>query len=152
MDRRYGGSWADRLAELFQRESLPFDKGIQRVPKSFDALRVAELARVNGRHEALHARLMDAFWVRGRNLGDHAVLLEESSAAGVVEDEVREVLAGDRYAELVTASTAGAIDAGVTGVPAFAIDDRILVPGAQPEEIFEQILQRLGHAAHDASA
>jgi predicted DsbA family dithiol-disulfide isomerase len=145
MDRRYGGSWAARLSALFQREGLAFDETIGRVPRSFDALRVGELAREHGRHEALHARLMDAFWVRGRDLGDHAVLLEECLAAELVEDEVREVLAGDRYADLVAASTAGALDAGATGVPAFAIDDRILIPGAQPEELFEQVLGRLGY-------
>jgi predicted DsbA family dithiol-disulfide isomerase len=149
MDRRYGGSWAARLAAMFSREELPFDETIGRVPRSFDALRVAELARERGRHEELHPRLMDAFWARGRNLGDHAVLVEEAVAAGLVEDEVREVLAGDRYAELVQASTAGALDAGATGVPAFAVDDRILIPGAQPEEIFERVLARLGHTPVD---
>jgi predicted DsbA family dithiol-disulfide isomerase len=150
MDRRYGGSWAGRLAALFAREGLAFDEDIQRVPRSFDALRVAELAREQGKHEALHPRLMHAFWVRGRDLGDHAVLVEECGAAGLVEDEVREVLASDRYAELVAASTAGAMDAGATGVPAFAVENRILIPGAQPEEVFEQVLGRLGYAASDA--
>jgi predicted DsbA family dithiol-disulfide isomerase len=145
MDRRYGGSWAGRLSALFAREGLAFDQDIQRVPRSFDALRIAELARERGKHPELHARLMDAFWVRGRDLGDHAVLLEECGAAGLVEDEVREVLAGDRYAELVAASTAGAMEAGATGVPAFAVDGRILIPGAQPEEVFEQVLGRLGY-------
>ena len=74
MDRRYGGAWADRLASMFEREGLPFDREIQRVPRSFDALRLAELARERRLHPALHQRLMDAFWVRGRNLGDHDVL------------------------------------------------------------------------------
>jgi predicted DsbA family dithiol-disulfide isomerase len=149
MDRRYGGSWAGRLAALFQREGLAFDEDIQRVPRSLNALRVAELARQRGLHAELHQRLMDAFWVRGRNLGDDAVLLEESGAVGLVEDEVREVLAGDQYADLVAASTQGALDAGASGVPAFAIDDRILIPGAQPEEVFEQVFERLGYAARD---
>jgi predicted DsbA family dithiol-disulfide isomerase len=149
MDRRYGGSWAQRLAGLFEREGLAFDETIERVPRSFDALRVAELAREHARHGDLHPRLMDAFWVRGRNLGDHDVLVEEAMSAGLVEDEVREVLATDRYAELVQASTAGALDAGASGVPAFAVDDRILIPGAQPEEIFERVLARLGHTPVD---
>jgi predicted DsbA family dithiol-disulfide isomerase len=147
MDRRYGGSWADRLAALFEREGLPFKRDIQRVPRSFDALRVAELARERGQHEALHQRLMDAFWVRGRDLGDRDVLVEECGAAGLVEDEVRDVLAGDQYAELVTLSTQGALEAGASGVPAFAVDSSILIPGAQPEEVFEQVLGRLGYAA-----
>jgi len=147
MDRRYGGSLADRLAALFEREQLPFDREIERVPRSFDALRLAELARERGLHAPLHQRLMDAFWVRGRNLGDHDVLVEEGGAVGLIEDEIREVLAGDRYAELVTLSTQGALEAAASGVPAFAVDGRILIPGAQPEEVFEQVMDRLGHSA-----
>ena len=147
MDSRYGGSWADRLAALFEREGLAFDREIERVPRSFDALRVAELARERRLHAPLHLRLMDAFWVRGRNLGDHEVLVEEAGAVGLVEDEVREVLAGDRYGELVTLSTQGALEAGATGVPAFALDSSILIPGAQPEEVFEKVMDRLGYAA-----
>jgi predicted DsbA family dithiol-disulfide isomerase len=147
MDRRYGGSWADRLASMFEAENLPFDRAIQRVPRSFDALRLAELARERGLHPPLHTRLMDAFWVRGRNLGDHDVLVEEAGAVGLVEDEVRAVLAGEQYADLVQLSTQGALEAGASGVPAFAVDNRILIPGAQPEELFEQVMSRLGYAA-----
>jgi predicted DsbA family dithiol-disulfide isomerase len=146
MDRRYGGSWADRLAALFEREGLPFKRDIQRVPRSFDALRVAELARERGRHGTLHTRLMDAFWVRGRDLGDREVLVEECGAAGLDEGEVLEVLASDRYAELVTLSTQGALEAGASGVPAFAVDNSVLIPGAQPEDVFERVLERLGYA------
>jgi len=146
MDRRYRGSWADRLAALFERERLPSDREIERVPRSFDALRLAELARERGVHQPLHQRLMDAFWVRGRNLGDHDVLVEEAGSVGLVEDEVHEVLAGDRYAELVTLSTQGALEAGASGVPAFAVDSRILIPGAQPEELFERVMDRLGYS------
>jgi len=147
MDRRYGGAWTDRLAAMFEPEGLPFDRDIQRVPRSFDALRLAELARERGLHPQLHQRLMDAFWARGRNLGDHDVLVEEGGSVGLVEDEVREVLAGDRYGELVQVSTQGALEAGASGVPAFAVDNRILIPGAQPEELFEQVMVRLGYAA-----
>jgi predicted DsbA family dithiol-disulfide isomerase len=149
MDRRYGGSWAARLSALFGREGLAFDETIQHIPRSLKALRLAELARERGSHAELHQRLMDAFWVRGRNLSDDAALLEEAGAVGLVEDEVREVLAGDRYADLVAASTQGALDAGATGVPAFAVDSRILIPGAQPEEVFERVFERLGYAARD---
>jgi predicted DsbA family dithiol-disulfide isomerase len=35
---------------------------------------------------------------------------------------------------------------GGTGVPAWIIDERVLVPGAQPHDVFERVLERLGHA------
>jgi predicted DsbA family dithiol-disulfide isomerase len=38
------------------------------------------------------------------------------------------------------------MDVGVTGVPAWVIDERVLVPGAQPHDVFERVLAKLGYA------
>jgi predicted DsbA family dithiol-disulfide isomerase len=37
------------------------------------------------------------------------------------------------------------LELGAGGVPAWLVDDRLLVPGAQPHELFDQVLERLGH-------
>ena len=47
------------------------------------------------------------------------------------------------YLERVLASTAQAHTIGVTGVPAFVLDRRLLVLGAQPRELFEQAFEQL---------
>ena len=54
-----------------------------------------------------------------------------------------EVLAGDAYADRVQASTAEAQSVGITGIPAFALDGRLLILGAQPREVFEQAFAQL---------
>ena len=41
--------------------------------------------------------------------------------------------------------TRTAVEMGVTGVPGWLVDERLLVPGAQPHEVFERVLTRLGH-------
>jgi predicted DsbA family dithiol-disulfide isomerase len=43
----------------------------------------------------------------------------------------------------VRASTNEAVSVGVTGVPAWVIDGKLLIPGAQPREIFEQAFAQL---------
>jgi predicted DsbA family dithiol-disulfide isomerase len=53
------------------------------------------------------------------------------------------VLAGDDYAARVAASTEQAASIGINGIPAFLLDDRLLVLGAQPREAFEQAFARL---------
>ena len=130
---------------MFAADGLPVSPDIPKVPNSKNALRLGELARARGLHEELHPRLFDAFWARGLDLGDDDVLLAEAQAAGLDPDETREVLESDRYAEIVAGSTQTALDFGAGGVPAWIVDGRLLVPGAQPEDVFERVLARLGH-------
>jgi predicted DsbA family dithiol-disulfide isomerase len=66
-----------------------------------------------------------------------AVELDRRQAAGAVADP--------RWREQVSVSTLRALDLGIGGVPAWVIDRRVLIPGAQPREVFTRVLERLGH-------
>jgi predicted DsbA family dithiol-disulfide isomerase len=107
------------------------------------ALRVTEHGRERGRHRPVHDRLMDAYWDEGRNIGDPAELRTLAIEAGLDGDQVDEVLAGNGYADRVRASTAEAHSLGISGIPAFVLDGRLLVLGAQPREVFEKAFARL---------
>ena len=130
---------------MFAADGLTVSPDIPKVPNSKKALRLGELARARGVHGELHPRLFDAFWARGLDLGDDDVLLAEARASGLDEAETREVLTSDRYADAVAGSTQTALDFGAGGVPAWIVDDKMLVPGAQPEDVFERVLAKLGH-------
>jgi predicted DsbA family dithiol-disulfide isomerase len=108
-----------------------------------DALRVTELARDRGLHEAVHDRLMDAFWAENRNIGDPDELRALAVESGLDAADVDEVLAGDAYRARVAASTAQAQGLGIDGIPGFVLDERLLVLGAQPPAVFEQAFQQL---------
>jgi predicted DsbA family dithiol-disulfide isomerase len=73
------------------------------------------------------------------------VLIAEGSAVGLGEQEIEAALGDPRYGERVAQQTEAAIELGAGGVPAWVIDERLLVPGAQPHEVFDQVLARLGH-------
>ena len=79
----------------------------------------------------MHDRLMDAYWEEGSNIGDPAELEALAVEAGLDPVEVDEVLAGDAYADRVHASTAEAHSLGINGIPAFVLDGRLLILGAQ---------------------
>lgn len=115
------------------------------MPNSRKALRLGELAREHGCFDELHHRLFDAYWVRGLNLGDDAVLLAEGAEVGLDEGDVRELLAGDRYLDVIQARTQEALRLGASGVPAWVVDSRLLIPGAVPHEAFERAMGQLGH-------
>ena len=143
LKRRYGAGVDDMLAARFADAGLPFTPA-ERVPNTRAALRLTELARAHGRHEQFHDRLMDAFWAEARDLGDGDVLRELAAESGLPDDEVDLVLGGEAFADVVEASTQQAASLGVSGVPAFLLDRRLLVLGAQPRGVFERALEQLG--------
>ncbi len=128
---------------MFEANGLVYNPHPEVVPNTMPALRVTELARDRGLHRAVHDRLMDAYWAEARNIGDPEELRTLAIEAGLEPAEVDEALAGDVYADRVQASTAEAQSVGITGIPAFALDGRLLILGAQPREVFEQAFAQL---------
>jgi predicted DsbA family dithiol-disulfide isomerase len=137
---RYG-SFEERLRARFAEEGLPYTPNPDVVPNSFAALRLAELARDLDRHDEIHDRLMDAYWRDGLNIGDPDEL--RRLLHDLPADEVERVLTSDAYADRVRASTQQALGIGANGVPAWVIDGKLLVPGAQPHEVFERAFEQL---------
>ena len=135
-----------RVRSFFAERGLDYNPHPDVVPNTMTALRLTELARDLGRHGELHDRLMDAYWAEAKHIGDHEVLREEAGAAGLPPDEVEDVLESDRYRDRVEASTREAYGVGASAVPAFVLDRRLLVLGAQPMDVFEQAFARLESA------
>jgi predicted DsbA family dithiol-disulfide isomerase len=116
------------------------------------ALSVTELARDRGLHRAMHDRLMRAYWEEARDIGDPEVLRELAVEVGLDEDEAAAVTDEGDFADRVRGSTAQAQSFGVTGVPAFVLDNRLLVLGAQPRDVFERALAHLRDEQPSSSA
>ena len=120
------------------------------VPNSHKALEVTELARDRGLHEAVHTRLMDAYWSEGLNIADEVTLLALAADAGLDPAEAAEALADRRYHSRVADSTREANMVGVNAIPAFVLDGRLLLVGAHPYETFERAYAQLD-AAEDSA-
>ena len=108
------------------------------IPNSRRALAVTELAREHGLHEAVHDGLMRAYWSEGRDIGDDGVLLDLVEEAGLDRAEAKEAMTAEEYVGRVIASTQEANQHGINAIPAFVLDQRLLVLGAHPHETFEQ--------------
>jgi predicted DsbA family dithiol-disulfide isomerase len=141
---RYGGeSMNDRMRSFFAARGLEYNPHPDVVPNTLRALQLTELARDLGRHGEVHDRLMDAYWSEALDIGDVDVLRDLAAQLGLPADDVAEVLAGDRYRDRIDDSTRQAASIGANAVPAFLLDRRLLVLGAQPEAAFEQAFARL---------
>ena len=134
---------------MFEQAGLPHAEPLEKVPNSRGALMLAELARARGAFDELHPRLFDAYWAKGLDIGDERVLVQEGGAVGLEESEIVDVLRDERYLGRIEAETQAAIELGAGGVPAWVIDRRLLVPGAQPRDVFARVLERMGHAPRE---
>jgi predicted DsbA family dithiol-disulfide isomerase len=110
---------------------------------TFDAHRMLHWAGLEGRQRALKHALLRAYHGEGRNPGAHAVLIELAGAAGLDTGRAREILASDEYTAEVRANERHWQELGIHAVPAVVIDDRHLIQGGQPPEVFEQALRRV---------
>ena len=140
---RYGEGMTERVRAFFAERGLDYNPHPDVVPNTRRALQLAELARERGTHEAAHERLMDAYWAEARDLGDPDVLRSLGEELALPAEEVDDVLTGERYLDVIQDSTRQAISIGANAVPAFLLDRRLLVLGAQPEPGFEQAVAQL---------
>ncbi len=102
---------------------------------------MTELARDRGLHEPVHSRLMDAYWAEARDIGDPETLRELAAEAGLEDADA--AFEGDAYEARIEASTRQAASIGINGIPAFLLQERLLVLGAQPREVFERAFEQL---------
>lgn len=111
------------------------------MPNSHAALRLTELARAQGKHAATHDRLMQAYWEEALNIGDPDILRTLAAELGLEDADAS--VSGDLYAEQIARATAQAHAIGINAIPAFLLDRRLIVVGAQPAEVFEQAFEQL---------
>jgi predicted DsbA family dithiol-disulfide isomerase len=92
---------------------------------------------------ALKHALLAAYHGQARNPGDTEVLVELAMQAGLDGAQAREVLLSGAYADEVRVAKRQWQAAGIRSVPAIVIDQRHLISGGQPPEVFEQALRQI---------
>lgn len=123
-------------------------EGRERIYNTFDAHRLLHWAGLEGAHRqrALKKALFAAYFTQGRNMEDHEVLAQAAVDAGFDARGAREVLASEAYADEVREQERFYTERGIQAVPAVVINDRHLIQGGQPPEVFEQALRQLAAA------
>ena len=146
--RKYGSSTAEaegmirRMTDVAAGDGLAFHFDRVQSGNTFDAHRVLHLAAVRGVGDATKERFLRAYMTEGEPIGEPEVLARLAGEVGLDREEVRDVLAGDRYASDVRADEEDARTIGVTGVPFFVIGGRYAVSGAQTADVLLDALTR----------
>jgi len=151
LHRRYGigVGESDPLHARFAAVGLEYHRP-ETVPNTRPALRLSELARERGLHQPFHDRLMDAYWSQATNIGEPDELRRLAAEVGLDADDVDRVIAdASEYLDVVEASTHEAQSIGINAIPAFVLDRRLIVLGAQPLAVFRDAFAQLDSAGRE---
>jgi predicted DsbA family dithiol-disulfide isomerase len=121
-----------------------FDMGRRgRIYNTFDAHRLLHWAEGQGRQLALKEKLFEAYFTKGEDPGSHEVLLRLAAEAGLDVQQARSVLESKAFADEVRQHEYYWQRAGIRSVPAVIVNERHLISGGQPPEVFEQALRQI---------
>ena len=124
-----------RLTDMGESESIVFrfDR-IERSPNTVDAHRLIKWSASEGLEDDMVERLFVGYFSEGLDIGDAAVLTDLAEQTGFSRHAVSARLAGDEARSETVGEVENAYRIGVTGVPCFIVDQRIVVMGAHPPE------------------
>jgi predicted DsbA family dithiol-disulfide isomerase len=123
-----------------------FDR-ITRSPNTLDAHRVIRWAEAEGLQTRTAMALFRRYFELGEDISDPAVLRSAAVEAGMDGAVVATLLAGDADRAAVLAEAEAAREMGVTGVPTFILGGRYVLTGAQPFEVWRDVMDQLEAAA-----
>lgn len=149
MERKFGGKegWKNAYMPLVEHATkagvqLNHDL-ITRVPNTLDAHRLIHWAGIEQKQTFVVNALFKAYWVEGRDIGDHEVLVDIASKAGLDGDMIGRLLASDADKDDIKARQEHSRKMGVSSVPTFVVANQHVVQGAQPASLWENVIADL---------
>ncbi|GAB3046012.1 DsbA family oxidoreductase [Virgibacillus ainsalahensis] len=110
---------------------------------TFDAHRVAKYAEEQGKGQEMTERLLHAYFTESKLISDYATLIELAEEVGLDGDAVTALLKANGYVNHVRADEEQARQIGVQGVPFFVFNEKYAVSGAQPEDVFTEVFEKV---------
>jgi predicted DsbA family dithiol-disulfide isomerase len=159
MEGKYGPGAIDGMQQHLGRaaaeQGLPLARlhEIGRRPNTFLGHRLMARALQEGEDEAgeparrelqqrLGLGLLSAYWARGEDVGDRAVLERAAEAARMPAPRVAAALDDDRWATAARLEEQRAASLGIHAVPTFMFGQRFAVSGAQPPQVLADAARR----------
>lgn len=120
-----------------------------RTYNTFDAHRLLHWAGEVGatQQRALKHALLSAHFTDGENPSAREVLLRCAASAGLDATAAGAVIDSDQYADQVSEQMRFYQGAGISSVPSVIVNDRHLIQGGQPPEVFVQALRQIAAEA-----
>ena len=132
-----------RITETAATVGLEFHlEKLTRTPNTVNAHRLIRFAGQKGVQDAVVEELFEGYFCKGADIGDSKILADIGAEGGLDRAEVLAMLAGDEGRKEVLAADQMARNAGIQGVPSFALQGHVLFSGAVPAEEMAQTFRR----------
>jgi len=133
----------DYVSNMAVAEGLDYhlDKTIP--ANTLNAHRLIHLAARKGLQDKAEERLFSAYFTEGENIEDHQTLIKLGKEVGLDETEIKHMLDGNEMMEEVEQDISEARRFGIRSVPFFLFNGEYAVSGAQPSEVFLQVLEKI---------
>ncbi|MGV6804589.1 MAG: DsbA family oxidoreductase [Ruegeria sp.] len=158
LERKFGGkdgairAYAP-VVEHAEKAGLNIDfEGMKRTPNTLDAHRLIHWAGIEGKQNDVVDALFDAYFVQGRDIGNHEVLADIADSVGMDAAVILKLLKSDADRDDIQQRDTHSREMGVSSVPTFIIANQHAVPGAQPPELWVQVIGELMSQLEPSSA
>jgi predicted DsbA family dithiol-disulfide isomerase len=134
----------ERLRENARAAGITLNPDLpKRLPNTLNAHRLIHWAGIEGVQSAVVDALFEAYWHQGLDIGLDDVLVKIADGAGMDGRAVRALLASDADSDDLIARDQDARKKGVSAVPTYLIAQQYVVSGAQPPEIWAEVIGEL---------
>lgn len=142
-DNPRSGAMRDAIVAEGEGEgiSFAFDK-ILKSPNTLDSHRVIRWSAGAGLQDSVVERFFRAYFIEGGDIGDPAMLAELAGEAGMDAALVAKLLAGDADLAEVEREAGLANEMGISGVPTFIFDSRMMISGAREPELLVKVIDK----------
>ena len=124
-----------------------FDK-IAKSPNTLDSHRLVRWSASAGVQDEVVERLFRAYFIEGKDIGDAAVLATIAADAGMDGELVASLIASDADLESVEREAGLANEMGITGVPTFIFDSKLMISGAREAELLVRVIDKAREVAN----
>ena len=133
----------EQVKQQAKEVGLTYDMDNLQNTNTFDAHRLVKFAEKKGKGKEMAERLFHAFFTEAKLISDHHTLEELAHEVGLNRREVLDTLASCKHSKYVREEEELAREIGVQGVPFFVFNEKYAVSGAQPSQVFLDVLQQV---------
>jgi predicted DsbA family dithiol-disulfide isomerase len=134
---------SDAIRQIGGEVGIPFAfEKQERRPNTIDSHRLVRWANNVGLQDSVVEALFNAYFIEGRDVGEKAVLIDVAASCGMDAELTGDLLDSDADIDLVERESKLAGEMGIQGVPAYLIDNRFLLVGAQDPDVLLRAIDK----------
>jgi len=132
-----------QLTEQAKEVGLTYYLDKIKATNTLNAHRLIHFAKQFGKENEMVERLFKAYFTEVRHVGEMKTLIELATEIGLDQQKVQSMLNSNEYEADVRAQEQDAQQIGVTGVPFYVINRKYAISGAQPSEVFLEVMEKV---------